>query len=109
GLAQRPGAAHPPSWKFALTVLLALYPTVMLLTVFPWPYTIHLGYAFALLIGQVLSVSILQWVLTPLLTKVLGPWLQANAPKQRALSYGGVFLILAVLMILAILFRLARI
>jgi uncharacterized protein len=107
GLGQQ--ARKVPSWKFALTVLLGLYPLTMLLTVFPGHLTSPLGYAVALLIGQVLSCSILQWVVTPALTRVLGPWLTANAPHQRVLSYGGLFLIVAVLAILCLVFRLAKI
>src|SRR5262249_46517507 len=49
----------PPSWKIVMTVVLALFPTVMLLAVFPGPYTAPLGFAAAMLIGNFLSVSIL--------------------------------------------------
>src|SRR5262249_13641551 len=108
GLSRRTEAA-PPSWKMALTVLLALYPTVMGLTIFPWPYTIHLGYALAMLIGNILSVSILQWALMPLLIRLLGPWLKANPHEQSARSYSGLLLILAVLAILVTLFQYAQI
>jgi antibiotic biosynthesis monooxygenase (ABM) superfamily enzyme len=106
-------AAHrleaPPDWKMALTVVLALYPTVMLLTLFPGPYTQPLGFAVAMLIGNAMSVCLLQWVVVPLLTRAIGPWLQANSPQQKAVSYGGLLLILAVLAILAFLFRLAKV
>lgn len=104
GHAQGP-AAPPPSWKIALTVLLGLYPTVMLLTLFPGPYTEPLGLALAMLIGNTLSVAILQWVVMPVLNIVLTPWLRANSEKERAISVGGLFLILLVLAGLALLFR----
>jgi antibiotic biosynthesis monooxygenase (ABM) superfamily enzyme len=105
GLARGRRAA-PPSWKMALTVLLGLYPTVMLLTLFPGPFTRPLGIALAMLIGNALSVSILQWVVMPVLTVLLGPWLRANSDNQRALSWAGLFLVLALLAGLAALFRL---
>jgi antibiotic biosynthesis monooxygenase (ABM) superfamily enzyme len=60
GLTRQRDAAAPPSWKMALTVLLGLYPTVMLLTLFPGPYLNPLGFALAMLIGNALSISILQ-------------------------------------------------
>ena len=104
-LGQCPEAVTPPSWKMALTVLFGLYPTVMVLTVFPGPYTQPLGLAFAMLIGNALSVSLLQWVVMPVLNILLAPWLKANSEEHRALSIGGLFLILVLLGALALLFR----
>jgi antibiotic biosynthesis monooxygenase (ABM) superfamily enzyme len=105
GLSQGPEGAPPPSWKMALAVLLGLYPTVMLLTLFPGPYTEPLGLAFAMLIGNALSVAILQWAVMPVLNILLVPWLKANSHKQRAFSVGGFLLILVLLAGLALLFR----
>jgi antibiotic biosynthesis monooxygenase (ABM) superfamily enzyme len=105
GFAHDPDRTPPPSWKMALTVLLGLYPTVMALTLFPGPYMQPLGLAWAMLIGNALSVCILQWIVMPALNSLLTPWLNANAEKQRALSLGGLFLILVLLTGLALLFR----
>jgi antibiotic biosynthesis monooxygenase (ABM) superfamily enzyme len=105
GLGHDPERTPPPSWKMALTVLLGLYPTVMVLALFPGPYMQPLGLAWAMLISNVLSVCILQWVVMPLLNIPLAPWLKASSDKQRALSVGGLFLILALLAGLALLFR----
>jgi antibiotic biosynthesis monooxygenase (ABM) superfamily enzyme len=107
GLARGPDEPAPPSWKMALTVLLGLYPTVMLLTLFPGPYTQRLGLAVAMLIGNALSVSILQWAVMPVLTgrRLLGPWLEANSAQQRVFSLGGLLLILGLLACLTLLFR----
>ena len=96
----------PPSWKMALTVLFGLYPTVMLLTLFPGPYTEPLGLALAMLIGNALSVCILQWGVMPVLNTLVAPWLQANSDKQRIFSIGGALMILVILVSLALLFRL---
>jgi uncharacterized protein len=100
-----PEAVTPPSWKMALAVLLGLYPTVMVLTLFPGPYTQPLGLAWAMLIGNALSVSILQWAVMPVLNILLAPWLKANSEQQRAWSVGGLFLMIVLLMGLAVLFR----
>jgi uncharacterized protein len=105
GLDRGRDGAPPPSWKMAVTVLLGLYPTVMILTLFPGPYTEPLGMASAMLVGNALSVAILQWGVMPALTKLLAPWLQANSDKQRTISIGGLLLILVVLAGLALLFR----
>lgn len=105
GLAHGPEQTPPPPWKMALTVLLGLYPTVMALTLFPGPYMQPLGLALAMLIGNALSVTILQWAVMPVLNFMLTPWLKANAKNQRVLSAGGLFLILVLLTGLALLFR----
>jgi uncharacterized protein len=105
GLA-RGSAALPPSWKMVLMVLLGLYPTVMLLSLFPGRYTQSLGLAVSMLIGNALSVSILQWAVMPVLNKVFAPWLRANTDKQRSLSVAGLFLIGFLLASLVFLFYL---
>jgi antibiotic biosynthesis monooxygenase (ABM) superfamily enzyme len=97
----------PPSWKMALTVLVGLYPTVMLLQIFVGPHTSPLGLALSVLIGNAVSVCILQWGVMPVLNAMLRPWVRANAAEERALSLGGLALLLVVLGVMAALFRLA--
>jgi hypothetical protein len=102
----RDGKGAPPGWKMVLTVVLALFPTVMLLSIFVGPFTAPMGFVFSMLVGNFMSVAILQWVIMPWLPRVLAPWL--NAPRSAGLvwSLGGAALILAALVVLALLFRL---
>jgi antibiotic biosynthesis monooxygenase (ABM) superfamily enzyme len=95
GLVDEPNAT--PSWKIAASVMLTLYPTVMLLAIAVGPYLSPLGLAVSMLISNALSVSILQWAVTPVLRPVLAPWLGANERRQRAFSFGGLFVILLLL------------
>jgi antibiotic biosynthesis monooxygenase (ABM) superfamily enzyme len=95
----------PPGWKMALTVLLGLYPTVILLTLTVGRVTEPLGLAVGMLIGNALSVLLLQYAVMPVLTRVFGPWLRANAPARRATSVAGAALILLLLAGLTVLFR----
>ena len=97
-------ATTPPGWKMALVVLLGLYPTVMLLTLFPGPYTQPLGLALAMLIGNALSVSALQWIVMPLLNSAAAPWLAANTESQKASSLIGAIVIFGLLAVLTFLF-----
>ena len=106
GLVNESPEGLPPSWKMALTVLLALYPTVMLLAILFVPYISPLGLAVSMLISNTLSVSILQWAVMPVLEKLLGPWLRANQARRRTYSLGGLVVILALLGGIALLFRL---
>ncbi len=75
-------AAGPPSWKTALSVLVGLYPTVVLLTLALsalWPA----GPLWAsLLIGNVASVSLLTWVVMPVVTRALAFWLEPAPPSR---------------------------
>jgi uncharacterized protein len=106
GLATGPEGKPPPSWKIAMTVLLGLYPIVMLLFVLIGPYLNPLGVAAAMLISNTISVAIGQWVTLPLLTNGLRPWFDANTPDKRLVSIGGLVLMWLFLGGLVVLFRL---
>jgi len=95
----------PAPWKMVLTVLLGLYPTVMLLTIFVGPYTSRLGLAVSMLIGNALSVSSLQWIVMPVLTRTLAPWLETDSRRARAVTLGGLALVAMLLAGLALGFR----
>jgi len=66
-----------------------------------------LGSALAMLIGNAMSVSLLQYVVMPVLTRVFGPWLHANALNQRAKSLAGLGIVVLILATLTALFHLA--
>jgi antibiotic biosynthesis monooxygenase (ABM) superfamily enzyme len=97
-----------PRWKTALTVLVGLYPTVMLLNLLLSPHAQRFGPAVAVLIGNVASVAFLEWLGTPfVITPLLGPWLRARGKGKRALTVIGLILILAALALMTLLFHLA--
>jgi antibiotic biosynthesis monooxygenase (ABM) superfamily enzyme len=72
-----------PGWKMVLTVLLALYPTVMVIAIAIMPRLSGLPFALTMLVGNVLSVSALQWVLMPRLNRILDFWLKPAALIER--------------------------
>jgi antibiotic biosynthesis monooxygenase (ABM) superfamily enzyme len=97
--------AGPPNWKTALSVLVGLYPTVVLLTLAIseiWPR----GPLWAtLLIGNVCSVSLLTWVVMPVVTRALGFWLGPGRQAGRArLDVAGAAVSVAFLTIAALVF-----
>jgi antibiotic biosynthesis monooxygenase (ABM) superfamily enzyme len=96
---------QPAPWKMALTVLLGLYPTVMLLTLALGPLLAPLGMAGSMLVGNVLSVSILQWGVMLPLQRILRPWLAVGADTGRSRPALWLVLILIVLAGQVILFR----
>lgn len=95
-----------PHWKSFLLVLLGLYPVVMLLTLVVSPRTEPLGLALAMLAGNVLSVATLEWVVMPLLNRLLGPWLEASGSAGRRATIVGAAGIVAAIAGMAIGFRL---
>ena len=104
--AHRPSAGPaPPGWKLALVVLLGLYPTVMLLTMFVGPYTTALGLAGSMLVGNALSVGLLQWAVMPALTAVWGRWLTAGTGRT-GVTVGGAVLLVALLAAMTLTFHL---
>ncbi len=104
GMARASGAAPPPGWRMALTVLLGLYPTVMLLALFPGPHLRGLGLATSMLIGNAMSCVLLQWAVMPLVTKLVAPFLRAK-PDDGARSIGGAVAIALSLGVLVLVFR----
>lgn len=95
----------PANWKMALSVLLGLFPIVMLLTIVVGPFTSRYGLTWSMLIGNALSVSILQWIVMPPLTRALAPWLNAVASKRAKNIYGALGVI-ALIVLIAFIFHL---
>ncbi|MFG2517935.1 antibiotic biosynthesis monooxygenase [Streptomyces sp. NPDC048527] len=89
------GEEAPPNWKQAMTVVLALYPTVMVLN-------LTVGHEFdvlgvpvylGLFFGNVLSVSILTWLLMPLVNRALAFWLRSGRPRTVRVDVAGAALV----------------
>ena len=87
---QGAGDGGPATWKTALSVLLGLYPTVVLLTLGIselWPGA---DLWQSLLLGNLCSVSLLSWVVMPIVTRALRFWLtpdpQATGPRLDAIG-----------------------
>jgi uncharacterized protein len=91
----------PPSWKQALTVLFALYPTVMILT-FLNPLMQSLSLPVQMLLANILSVALLTWLVMPRVSQFLSFWLSSNGGNWRkeALGLGTVALGLALFVLL---------
>jgi uncharacterized protein len=97
-----------PHWKMFVTVLLGLYPTVMLLTFFLSPHTERFGLAVAMLIGNAASVAFLEWLGMPVLNRFLSSWLRANDKQSRVFSLVGLALIVATLGVMTFVFHLIK-
>ncbi len=89
-------AGVPPNWKQAMSVLLALYPTVMVLNLTVGRALTDAGVAgyLGLFISNVLSVGILTWVLMPMVVnRSLAFWLAPDRPRSRRLDLAGAIVV----------------
>lgn len=91
----------PPGWKMALTVLLGLYPTVMILSLVLSRPLASLPYSLGLLVSNVVSVCLLQWIVMPLLTKAFSAWLRPRHSTGVAGTIGGAMTIVVLLACMA--------
>lgn len=84
-----------PPWKEALTVLLALYPAVMVLNLYLLgPFISDWPPAIAMYLSNMASVSLLTWALMPFFTNKLSFWLRPPADTTRASQLWGLTLVL---------------
>ncbi len=71
------GPRQVKTWKQATVVLLALYPTVLVLNeLFGWLLADDFPYLLSVFVGNVAGVAILSWILMPRLTSALDGWLR---------------------------------
>ncbi|MFF3540307.1 antibiotic biosynthesis monooxygenase [Streptomyces platensis] len=86
----------PPNWKQAMSVLLALYPTVMVLNLTVGYGLEKLGIReyIGLFLSNVLSVSALTWLLMPTVNRALAFWLVPARARTRRVQVTGVAVML---------------
>ena len=65
----------PPRWKMAIATLCGVLPTSLFLYYTTGLFLINLPVPLRLFITASLMVGILTWVVMPLVTKILKPWL----------------------------------
>jgi uncharacterized protein len=78
------GGEAPAQWKTALSVLVGLYPTVVLLTLAISELWKKAELWESLLIGNILSVALLTWVVMPVVTRALRFWLEPEGGRADA-------------------------
>lgn len=98
----------PPNWKQAMSVVLALYPTVMILnlTVGDWFNSLGMPGYLALFISNVLSVSILTWLLMPLVNWALAFWLVPSRARSVRVHVAGAAVVAVCCLVLITIFGL---
>src|ERR1700674_5331514 len=74
----------PPVWKQTVSVVFALYPTVMILALLNKPLLNPLAFPVQMLISNILSCTLLSYLAMPFTTRLLNFWLSPPASSVRA-------------------------
>lgn len=98
-----------PPWKMALTVLVALYPTLLLLQAlitFPLLGALHIPHPFKMLVSILFTISAMNWVVMPFTVKNLKWWHypEGDPGAQQATTLKGVALIVSIILVTAFIF-----
>jgi uncharacterized protein len=99
------GGGPLPHWKVFLLVLVGLYPTVMVIALFLAPHTQRFGMAVSILLGNIASCVFLEWLGSPVIRLLLGPWLRARGKEGRRRNWIGTVWIVGALAAMALLFH----
>ena len=73
--AQSSQSQGPKRWKQAIAVFIALFPTVLAITLVRGVIAPNMNVVVAVFVGNVLGILMLTYVLMPPLTRLLGGWL----------------------------------
>lgn len=98
---------RPPGWKQMLSVLIAIYPIVMLTMLYVEPSLAPLQTPLSLVVlrGNLLSCSLLTWMVMPQLTRALNFWLQPDEGQPGWWERAGTAGVLLLLLLESLLFR----
>jgi hypothetical protein len=99
-----PDDRPPPSWKQSALVLLVLFPVVMLEIVFLNPVLAWMNVAPGTFVANVISVSVLGFLLMPLAIRAMNWWLHPPPARARAVALRGSALLVALYAIAIVFF-----
>jgi len=93
----------PPAWKMTMGVVLALYPSIFLIS---WLLTSRVDWNFPvkLLVSNIVAVSCVSWISMPLVRRLLGRWMGPTAAVSPTVNIVGVLAIVIALLAMLWLF-----
>lgn len=86
----------PPIWKMNLLIWLALYPSVMLLSLISVDTLGELPLALNVLISTAITVAITGWILVPLLAQTYQGWLQTQSQRFNLIGSASILALLII-------------
>ena len=67
-----------PKWKMFVVTLLGVHPTFLFLAITVGMWTRAWPFLLSSLVFNVVMVALLTWLVIPVITRVLGKWLEAK-------------------------------
>ncbi|HIK16810.1 MAG TPA: hypothetical protein IGS53_16210 [Leptolyngbyaceae cyanobacterium M33_DOE_097] len=97
-------STSPPPWKQNFAVLLGLYPTVMVETLLFSHFGLMETWTLApkMFINNLVSCSLLTWVVMPLVTRLLSFWLRPKNATLKINAIGGLLLLISYTLMISI-------
>ena len=77
---------NAPVWKINLLVWLALYPSVMMLTLLGQPTLGKLPLPLNMLLSNAITVALTGWFLVPWLSRIYQPWLEERSKRWQVMG-----------------------
>lgn len=98
------GADAPAGWKMVLTVLLGLYPSVILVNNVMMPFLKWLPFEVQLLIGNLTTVSMLQWLIMPVFCKWFSWWHKPARGASKNTDAKGAAIVIGITLVMTVVF-----
>jgi len=99
----------PPAWKQNAAVILALYPTVMIQSALFAALGLMQSWSLptSMIVNNIITSSLLTWAVMPLVTRLLGFWLQPTPrPTSLKVEVLGLVAVLCTLSLMVLVFNL---
>ncbi|BBM03132.1 antibiotic biosynthesis monooxygenase [Microbulbifer sp. GL-2] len=94
----------PPQWKMAMLIILALYPIIMLISIWILPLMEGWVSALSVFVSSIISVSVLTWVAMPIVTRVFGFWLSGGVQAKKSVTFLGATTVIFLYMLTILIF-----
>ena len=73
----------PPRWKQMISIFIVFYPLSLTIQLVLGPVLVDLALWLRVLVIVVIASPLMTYVLLPLVTRALRPWLLRGAPRSR--------------------------
>ena len=95
-----PQSVHVPTWKIWLSTVVALYPSIFIISLLLESVT--LPFAAMLLLTNLLAVASVSWITGPIARRILKSWMTARQADVRITVFGALAIVAALSLLLAV-------